>query len=116
MLREYNDIFAQGYKTVDAVEAELNEAFGESFSYIDPVRTNARTKLRFCKGLLSSPSQRLPTPADDGRAHAQRGGERVFQARPRQTQGHLLQHDVCQVDDPRHGEHAPQNNTELIYI
>lgn len=64
MLREYNDIFAQGYKTVDAVEAEFNEAFGESFSYIDPVRTNAQTKLRrrFCKGLLPSVPVHLSTP------------------------------------------------------
>ena len=37
MLNEYTQLFAQGYKSVDEVEAEFNEAFGESFQYIDPV-------------------------------------------------------------------------------
>jgi hypothetical protein len=36
MLSEYNELFAQGYKTVDDVQGELAEAFGESFQMIDP--------------------------------------------------------------------------------
>ena len=36
MLLEYRDLFAQGYKTVEEVEAEFNEAFGESFQAVDP--------------------------------------------------------------------------------
>tara|TARA_B110001452_G_scaffold40559_2_gene31035 strand:+ start:1573 stop:2238 length:666 start_codon:yes stop_codon:yes gene_type:complete len=37
-LNEYTELFAQGYKPVDEVEAEFAEAFGESFQYLDPVR------------------------------------------------------------------------------
>jgi len=37
-LNEYIELFAQGYKTVDKIEAEFAEAFGESFQYLDPVR------------------------------------------------------------------------------
>lgn len=37
MLNEYTNIFAQGYKTVDEVEQEFADAFGESFRYLDPV-------------------------------------------------------------------------------
>lgn len=36
MLNEYTNIFAQGYKTVDEVEQEFANAFGESFQYLDP--------------------------------------------------------------------------------
>ena len=35
-LNEYIDLFAQGYKTVDVVQKEFAEAFGDSFEYIDP--------------------------------------------------------------------------------
>jgi hypothetical protein len=45
MLNEYMDLFAQGYKSVDEVEAEFIEAFGESFQYIDPVKTLLKTTL-----------------------------------------------------------------------
>ena len=37
MITEYTQLFANGYKTVDAVEAEFNAAFGESLEYMDPV-------------------------------------------------------------------------------
>jgi len=37
-MNEYIELFAQGYKSVDEVEAEFTEAFGESFRYLDPVR------------------------------------------------------------------------------
>lgn len=60
MLNEYTQLFAQGYKSVDEVEAEFNEAFGESFQYIDPVGFSDRTAiinhcqcLYFARGPLS---------------------------------------------------------------
>ena len=35
MVNEYTEIFAQGYKTVDEVEQEFADAFGESYRFID---------------------------------------------------------------------------------
>jgi hypothetical protein len=40
MITEYTQLFANGYQTVDAVEAEFNAAFGESFDYMDPTMAN----------------------------------------------------------------------------
>lgn len=40
MITEYTQLFANGYKGVDEVEAEFNAAFGESFEYMDPTMTN----------------------------------------------------------------------------
>lgn len=36
MLNEYTQIFAQGYKSVDEVQQEFADAFGESYQFIDP--------------------------------------------------------------------------------
>lgn len=44
-LNEYTELFAQGYKTVDEVEAEFAAAFGESFQYLDPVRMHATPRI-----------------------------------------------------------------------
>ena len=37
MLNEYTEMFAQGYKTVDEVDQEFANAFGESYQFLDPV-------------------------------------------------------------------------------
>lgn len=42
---EYRDLFAQGFKTVDEVEAEFSEAFGESFREVDPVGCTIETHM-----------------------------------------------------------------------
>ena len=36
MLNEYTNIFAHGYQSVDAVEQEFANAFGESYRFLDP--------------------------------------------------------------------------------
>lgn len=43
LLEEYDSLFAGGYQSVDAVEAEFVKAFGESYEYLDPVRSNVLT-------------------------------------------------------------------------
>lgn len=37
-LNEYVELFSQGTKTIDVVQKEFADAFGDSFEYIDPVR------------------------------------------------------------------------------
>ena len=84
-LNEYTNLFAQGYKSVDQVEAEFAEAFGESFQYLDPVRVHTnpsvpKTPTTACFGcvLTSFMARTLPNPphfADNGRVDAPGGNQ-----------------------------------------
>lgn len=71
MITEYTQLFANGYQTVDAVEAEFNAAFGESFDYMDPVCcSHTHTHALPLVSVALNDAQCLTLLADNGQPHA----------------------------------------------